>query len=138
LAYQLREGINAAKSFSVVDPAFKEYAKLLARFVMRVRAGKVVAEPRDALPNPVATLARMQIDDAKTLYEVIGAAIKHKAHEMHFPNARLDNGELDKLWLWAESTDYAIIRSDEGLTLTMNDVEEFKWKPPSVQKLSTG
>ncbi len=138
MAYQLREGINAAKSFSVVDPAFKEYAKLLARFVMRVRAGKVVAEPRDALPNPVATLARMQIDDAKTLYEVIGAAIKHKAHEMHFPNARLDNGELDKLWLWAESTDYAIIRSDEGLTLTMNDVEEFKWKPPSVQKLSTG
>lgn len=131
LAFKLREAIAAAKTLAMKDQeTFGPYAALAARYTIRCKAGKVVAEPRElfGVLAVEAMRSKMQIETAVSLLEVLGAAIQHRADEMVFPNAENWNEEdLIRLHKWTVQNSYFMIVGD-GITLTKNDPGEAKWE----------
>lgn len=128
LAYYLREAIHAAAKRDPTSP----YARLKAKFLLRTLAGKVRAELRDAVP--VMALREqmnvMHIPEAADELDVVGAAIKHKLHTMHFPNANEDCAVGD-VHSWAKQNGYYVIVHDEdnGITLTKDNPGELAYDP---------
>lgn len=137
-SYNIREGIKVAKerahdeTYPTKD-AFKPYASLLAKFIVRVKGVTVIAEPRDLLPEMTAgeALHRMVIDDVTDPLEIVGAAIKHKVPEMFFPSADLSDAALLRIYAWSSKHDYFIVASDVGVTLTKTDPGEIAWHESS-------
>lgn len=138
LAYQLNDGIAAARHLALdrekrpVEP-YATYSHLKAKFIIKIASGKVVAEPRDVVPlmNVRAGMSRMTIHELSDVLEIVGAAIKHKAPEMYFPDADSFTADLPQLYAWATRNGYFIIPSDDGITLTQNDPGELAWEPES-------
>jgi hypothetical protein len=136
LAYRINDAFHAARHLAFnrdkkpVEP-YVTYARLKAKFIIRVDAGKVIAEPRDIMPLDTvrAGMARMVLHDVSDVLEVVGAAITHKAPEMFFPDADLTNEELPQLYAWASKNSYFVIPSDDGVLLTQNDPGDIAWKP---------
>jgi hypothetical protein len=136
LAYQLNDGLHAARYLAVdrdkhpVEP-YATYSHLKAKFILRVGEGKVIAEPRDVVPltNVRAGMSRMTIHELSDVLEIVGAAIKHKAPEMFFPDADEKTVDLPQLYAWASRNGYHIIPSDDGITLTQNDPGDLAWVP---------
>lgn len=117
-AYKLREALNS-------NP------KLKARFIVKVLPGRVRAEPRyelDIANSGIEKHSKMVLGDVTDIYEIVGAAIKHKGTELYFPNAELDTDDLTKLYSWAVANKYFIV-SGEGITLTAENPGEIAWKP---------
>jgi hypothetical protein len=136
LAYRLNDAFHAARHNAFnrekqpIEP-YVSYARLPAKFIIRIGNGKVIAEPRDIMPLDTirAGLARMVLHELSDVLEVVGAAIKHKAPEMFFPDADLTSEELPQLYAWASKNSYFIIPSDDGVLLTQNDPGDIAWKP---------
>jgi hypothetical protein len=137
-SYNIREGIKVAKerahdeSYPNKD-AFKPYASLLAKFIVRVKGVTVVAEPRDIIPEMTASTAlhRMVVEDVSDPLEIVGAAIKHKVPELFFPSADLSDEALSRIYAWSSKHDYFIVASDVGVTLTKTDPGEIAWHASS-------
>jgi hypothetical protein len=137
LAYRINDGFAAAKHLAFdregkpVEP-FATYARLKAKFIIKIEGKKVIAEPRDIMPLDTirAGMARMVLHDLSDVLEVVGAALMHKAPEMFFPDADdFTPEELSQLYAWASKNEYFIIPSDDGVTLTQNDPGDLAWKP---------
>lgn len=136
LAYQLNDGLHAAKHNAVdrdkrpVEP-YASYAHLKAKFILRIRPGRVVAEPRDVVPLQTLRvgMSRLTLHEIRDVMEIVGAAIKHKAPEMFFPDADENEVNLPQLYAWASRNDYFIIPSDDGITLTQTDPGDLAWEP---------
>lgn len=135
LAYQINDGIHAAKANALnkeknpVEP-FATYSRLKSKFIIRVAAGKVIAEPRDVIPldTIVSGMSRLTLHNLSDVLEIVGAAIKHNAPEMFFPDAD-EFADLPQLYTWAVRNGYFIIPSDDGITLTKTDPGDIAWTP---------
>jgi hypothetical protein len=138
LAYRINDGIAAARHNAFdrdkrpIEP-YVTYARLKAKFIIKIEGTKVVAEPRDVMPLEIvrAGMGKMVVNEVQDVLEVVGAAIMHKAPEMFFPDAdALDEREdLPQLYAWASKNGYYIIPSEDGVTLTQNDPGEIAWTP---------
>lgn len=131
VAYYIREGIAVAKAKK------SDYAVLSGKYIIRARGNKLIAQLRIAEPSIIElkrTLNRIVINDVRTILEILGALIKHKAEEMIFPEAQLDEESLGRLYLWTNANGYFIVVSDSGaITVTVADPGELKWMPKQNQ-----
>lgn len=127
LAYYIREGINSAIIHADESTENTMFAKLKTQYVIKSKAGRTIASPRSILPieNLKQSMQKMVLNEPISLLEVVGAAIKHKAPEMYFPNADID--DLNKLYAWTSKNDYFIIKG-EGITLTKT-ASNLAWLP---------
>lgn len=136
LAYRINDGLHAAKVNAVdrdkrpVEP-YASYSRLKAKFIIRVGEGRVIAEPRDVVPLQTvrAGMSRVTLHELSDVMELVGAAVKHKAPEMFFPDADPEQVNLSQLYAWASRNGYFIIPSDDGITLTQNDPGDIAWTP---------
>lgn len=127
VAYAIRQGIKSAGYYK-----FEEYAHLGDRFIIRSKPGQVIAELRSRFDVVVSRTAvdKLTIKEANNLNSLVGAAIKHKADEMYFPNILNPNEELlNQLYLWSSEQGYKIVLNETGVTLTKKDIGELEWKP---------
>jgi len=125
LAYYIREGIHVANQRE------HPYGKLAGKFIIRSKKNKVIAQLRVLSPEYSElkrTLNKMVLPGLKKLLEVVGASIQHKAEEMYFPDAELDDEAIERLYKWTCENQYYIVLG-EGLTLTVLDPGESKWSP---------
>lgn len=132
-SYKLREGIYvaSARAKESNEEPYVSYSRLKSKFILRTGKNKVIAELRDAVPivSLRKAFAMMTLHDLSDEFELIGAAIAHKAPELFFPDADDDTCELHALYLWTSSNGYHIVVSEKGITLTTNEVGEVAWKP---------
>lgn len=136
LAYRINDGFAAARHLAVdrdkrpVEP-YATYSRLKSKFIIRVGAGRVIAEPRDVVPLQTvrAGMSRVTLHELSDVMEIVGAVIKHKAPEMFFPDADAEQINLSQLYAWASRNGYFIIPSDDGITLTQNDPGDIAWMP---------
>lgn len=132
LAYQIREGITVSKDAAILEgkavEPYHSYAKLKSKFIIRVESGTVVAEPRDGMPIE-AVIAAVTIPYVTDEMEIVGAAIKHKAPELFFPNANLLKMDAETLYNWTERNGYYIVGGENGVTLIKDDPGIIAWRP---------
>jgi hypothetical protein len=134
LAFRIREGINVAKVRAREEGpnrnVFIAYAQLSAKFIVRVGAGIVIAEPRDImLETPKEAISKQVLPGLSSDMEIVGAAIMHKTPVMFFPDATDEPGDLNVIYAWAQKHSYFLVSSEEGLTLTKTDPGEIAWHP---------
>jgi len=132
LAYQLHEGLKSA----AVYPEYQAYADLRAKFVIRLKPGRVLLEfrgrPLVALKVVREQLSKMTVPEVADALGIVGAALTHKASEMVFPDAILNDDALATLHRWTSENGYHIINNyDRGVTLTKTHPGELAWEPPS-------
>lgn len=130
LSYQLHEALKSAGIY----PEYAHYSALRDKFTIRLRAGKVVAEikhrPLVALKVVTDPHSKMTIPEVNTVLGIVGAAVTHKAGEIYFPDAKLDESNLLTLSGWATPAGYFIINNyDNGVTLTKTDPGVVSWTP---------
>ena len=130
LSYQLHEALDVADTFT----EYTKYRVIKEHYRIRVRFDRVIAEcktkPVDAKAILSGQLSKMTVDDADTVLEVIGAAIKNNLNEMYFPNAELIDSELADLYKWTSVNGYYIINNYEvGITLTRVNPGELAYEP---------
>lgn len=114
LAYRIRDGIKAARSF----PDSERYAKLSTKFIIRVQSGGVKCELRDDLSDMKSTMHNViSIEGVSDTLGIIGAAIKHKADVLNFPDARYSNLNLTPIENWASNNGYAIQKTEDHVSL---------------------
>jgi hypothetical protein len=138
LAYRINDGIAAARHNAFdrnkqpIEP-YVTYARLKAKFIIKIEGTKVIAEPRDVMPLEIvrAGMGKMVVHEIQDVLEIVGAAIKHKAPEMFFPDADTlnESEDLPQLYAWASKNGYYIIPSEDGVMLTQNDPGDLAWKP---------
>lgn len=119
LIYYIRDGIKAAQHFSEAS----NYARLSAKFVIKAGPGKVICELRDVLPLMRHQMkSEVSIPDVVDPLGIIGAAIKHHADIMIFPDASHDT-ILDKTPIqnWADKNGYQLIMAIDHITLEKKD-----------------
>lgn len=124
LAYYLREGISAAAAVLEKDPTnikMQNFVSVRAKYVIRIKGNKVVAELRNALPMAVSQVKKLKtvyLPDITSLSEIIGAVAKYmleeKKEEIKVPNFDLDEEELQQLgtYLGAKSLTVNIIEDE--------------------------
>lgn len=130
LSYHIHEALKSA----AVYPEYAHYAPLRDKFTIRLRAGKVVAELKHkqlvALKVVREQLSKMTVPEVNTVLGIVGAAVTHKASEMYFPDAQLDDSNLRTLENWATPAGYFIVNNyDKGVTLTKVNPGEMAWQP---------
>lgn len=136
LAYKLREAMYAAQFHKEKGDHYEDYANLRHFYELQEKPGRVVCrwlgEPtghsvEEGEPSPKTEAPPMQVDDATTLTNIVGALLKYEevADEIQFPNAALDNPDKARLLDLAHEKGWEIIDHDEaGLTLTQRNVPE--------------
>lgn len=139
LAYHIHEALKSAAIF----PEFHEYAQLRDKFIIRIKYNKVIAElrskPQVGLAIIKEQLAKMTIVDISSVLGIVGAAVTHKAADMLFPEARLNEQGLGELYQWSEPAGYYIINhGDNGLTLTRVHPGELNWTPKTKENGNVG
>ena len=130
LAYQIHEGLKVADIY----PEYAKYRKLIEVYKFKTKYDKVIAERRDKIVEAKTILnqqlSKMVVEEAIDVMSIIGAATKHKANELYFPNVVLENGELDRLYEWCKPAGLFIINNqDLGITLTKSDPGELRYEP---------
>lgn len=116
MSYAIRDALAVVKQYPETYP---DYTKLRDKFKIKLKHDHLIFEPRQKLEfgdpvvgEPVLVLANslesMEIDEVQTVLEIVGACIKHKAPEFTFPDAELDEGEMNTLTKWASSSNYEI------------------------------
>lgn len=127
LAYKVREAFRVAKLYPSTYP---NYQDLNERFVIKTKDDKVIFEIRDALvTNAIEELANsltLNLPECKSIFEIIGALVKHKPVEVQFPNA-LVTSQLDVLYNWTSKNGY-YINNVMPLILSRTETPE-SWKP---------
>ncbi len=72
----------------------------------------------------------MTVPEVNTVLAIVGAVLTHKASEMYFPDAKLNESDLVALAGWATPAGYFIINNyDNGVTLTKSNPGEMVWVP---------
>lgn len=135
-AYKVREALYIARLYA---NEFPELAEAAQRYRVSVKGpGLVAAEPH--LPmGPVLSVEGGE-ELSATPKEVLGPQsdlsimeewLDRKLESLHFPEANLDNEELERLYHWAERRELIFFVSDKALTLQRHDPElaEYAWKP---------
>ena len=107
LAYYIREGIFASAVMYRDNPEnerFKGFAELKSKFVLKIKANKVIASLRSEIPLAVMSVKKLKsiyLPNISTLTEVVGAVAKYVIEEnkeqVTIPNSNLLDGELRKL-----------------------------------------
>lgn len=130
LAYHIREGIHVAQLRAQDDDEYNDYARLESKYIVRTGPQKVIAELRDgaAARTLRKTLSTMNIAGVVDALTIVGAAIKHKAPELHFPDAIVSEDELEGLYNWATKHQYVLIIG-EGITLSQTAPQDIGWTP---------
>lgn len=136
LAYWINDGLAAARANAIdrdrrpVEP-FASYSRLKAKYIIKIKAGKVVAEPRDIVPLEImrSGMGRMIIRDVSDALEILGAVMTHNAPDMFFPDGQ--ESAIPQLYAWGSRNGYFIIPSDDGITLTQTDPGDIAWAPES-------
>ncbi len=91
---------------------YRDYAKIVSRFLIRAKPHVVSCELRDQLAQPTG-LGYISIPDVSDTLGIIGATIKHKAPALLFPDANKHTIELGRLIAWAEKNGYRVDADDE-------------------------
>lgn len=110
LAMKIREGLKSAEDFEEES----QYSDILTQYKLRVKQDKVVFDPRAIVTyeNPIIELAQslntLEVPRVTSLFEVVGACIKHKAPRITFPDVELSNTDLASLLTWCKKNDYEI------------------------------
>lgn len=114
LCYAIRDALAVIRSLPE-SSADKKYLAISERYKIRVKSDSVIFEPRETVSfaDPILALVeskadKLQIADAVSLIEVVGAVVKHKVDTMQFPNARLAEGDFDRLSRWASLNHYEV------------------------------
>lgn len=131
LAYYLREGIAAAAKILQKDPTnekMQNFVSLRAKFVIRIKGNKVVAEPRNALPMAVTQVKKLKavyLPDITTLSQIIGAVAKYMIEEnkeqIKIPNYELTEIELEQLSQYLEAKSLVVNITDDELVIGESD-----------------
>lgn len=117
LAFALHNGLYAA-SF---HPDTQRYLVLRKKFMIRYNATMVKCEIKDDLASLKQDMAsNITLDDIVDPLGVIGAAIKHKADVMTFPDF---DGNVVPIETWANNNGYVANKTDNGLLLWKIGVE---------------
>lgn len=134
-AYYIREGIFCAEyHYKQGKENFKPYAELKLKYTFKAQNQVVKCTPRLDLLTPIETLARMNISGVSSTIAVLGAAIMHKAPEMHFPQASIETINPETLAKWAEQNGYfLVVEGNNSITLTKQDPGDLAWKPQTPQ-----
>lgn len=121
LAYRIRDGIKAARLFPDTD----RYAKLASKFIIRIQSGGVKCELRDSLEDMKSEMHNViSINDVNDPLGIIGAAIKHKADILHFPDARYSSLNLAPIQNWANNNGYEIQKTEDHISLIKQEPTE--------------
>lgn len=131
LAYYIREGISAAVTVLDKDPTnekMQNFASLRAKFIIRIKGNKVVAEPRNTLPMAVSQVTKLKsvyLPDIITLSQVIGAVAKYILEEgkeqIKIPNCVLTEDQLDQLSSYLEAKSLKLMITDDELVIGESD-----------------
>lgn len=113
LAYYIREAIAASQKVLEKDPTntrMQEYVSLKAKFIIRIRGNKVLAQIRSALPMAVSQVKKLRsvyLPDITDLSEIVGAVAKYiveeRKEQLKFPNYDLTEDELQQLSIYLEA-----------------------------------
>lgn len=126
LAYYIREGVKASTAFAISEgEPYLSYSQLAAKYILRTTDTRVIADLRTVLPDVVVKAAHsnMNIMGVTNVLEAIGAAIKHGASKMSFPDMNAEDiseEDLIKLFNWCQANGYYIVLGDV-LSLTKDD-----------------
>ena|SRR5256885_14701817 len=130
LSYQLHEALEVADTYK----EYNRYRVIREHYRIRVKFDRVIAECKVRPVNAKVILSdqlnKMTVNDATSVLEIIGAAIKNSLNELYYPNVELTDDELSELYKWTSVNKYYIINNYEaGITLTRNDPGELKYEP---------
>lgn len=113
LVYAVREALNYAEKHSKTED--KKYGDIKLQYRIRSKPDRVVFELKNTLDyelDPILEIAdafqMLEIPEVSSHLEVVGACIKHKAVVMKFPDAQLDETELEFLRRWTNKNHYDI------------------------------
>lgn len=97
--------------------------ELKAIYVVKVRVGSVLAQPR--VYRPIESASIVRLPGLREPLEIIGACIHHGAAVIHFPDGE---GSIP-IHRWGTSNGYYLVVNEEGLTMTKTDPGEIAWRP---------
>lgn len=127
LAYYIREAMSAAQKMLEKDPnneRMRDYVSLRAKFIIRIKGNKVIAEPRGALPMAVSQVKKLKsiyLPDITSLSEIVGAVAKYmveeKKEQIKVPNFDLTEEELKQLGLYLESKSLTVQIIEDELVI---------------------
>ena len=134
-AYAIRDALASAAYFE----SEKKYLVIKEKFLLKQKPDRIIFKPRSgrtiAEVNPQQELieaynskGELTIDNAKSVYEVVGACIEHKAHTMVFPNALLAPIELTKVAGWCIRNGYKLDKTSP-LTIMRNESNQQTHQP---------
>jgi hypothetical protein len=106
--YAIRDGLNYAETHKV-----EPYKELKSKFrLIEKRDGfEVKLRNSISIESPIEKLAHSQnlvVDKVKTLMELIGAVILHKAPRFEFPKAEVEGDARTRLEKWAANNNYKV------------------------------
>jgi hypothetical protein len=119
LAYQIREGMYALKFNAVPDGEL--YEEFMRRYAIKIKSREVFFELKNQplqISEIRTTMQELVLPNLVQPLAIVGAAIKHKAPIMHFPDADVEGVETIKMW--ADNNSYEVEVKD-GVTMRRND-----------------
>lgn len=137
LCYAIRDALAVVKSLPDTSQE-KKYTTITEKYRIRIKQDHILFEPREevSFSDPIAELAKlrteaqMDVVEATSLIEVVGAVVQHKAEKMVFPNAHFVDGDFERLQRWAALNNYKVTEiepltlSRHGPRTTTNSSEE--------------
>ena len=118
LAYYIREGISVSGLVFSNEPdndRLKDFSKLKAKFILKVKGNKVIASLRSEIPLAVYSVKRLKsvhLPNIINLVGIIGAIatyiVKENKEQITLPNASLNKDEFEKLEKYLVSKDLNI------------------------------
>lgn len=126
LCYHIREAMTVAEKLKI-----EPYDGLKVNWIIRNRGTKVVAERKnvETLQALQAAMSNMELENVDSAMGIVGAAIMHKAHQMYFPDARLNPDDVLALYSWCHKHGYFLVVAEVGVTITKDDPGEVAWTP---------
>jgi hypothetical protein len=139
LAYAIREAFHVIelypKSFANLVPAVDKFKiKTRGDHLLFVRKlGLITGSPMPVTTEGLAAARSLVLDEVTKGLQAVGAAIKHKANEMTFPNFKLTDynvADFEKVYRWTSVNGYFITSTDP---LIISKIEGSKsWVPKSL------
>lgn len=120
--------------------SFPEFVDLVGKFSFHVNKDSIIVRRKHQLvsgtaeritPEGLGVAESLVIPECRTALEIVGAAIKHKANVMVFPDAtKLDSVALMDIYKWTSKNGYYGIINEDNFTLSRTESpEREKWQP---------